>query len=73
MGRDQVALLSLYVLAGFVLAHCMAGGQPLARLRASIKPLAAATVSASVIAAGPIIMTMLLAARSNRPEISFAS
>src|SRR5947207_1874424 len=61
MGRDQVALLSRYVLAGFVLAHCMAGGQPLARLRASIKPLAAATVSASIIAAGPIIMTMLLA------------
>src|SRR5215475_15338041 len=73
IGRDQVALLSLYVLAGFVLAHWIGGGQPLARLRASIKPLTAAAVSASVIAALPIIMTTLLAARSNRPEISFAA
>jgi len=73
IGRDQVALLSLYVLAGFVLAHWIGGGQPLARLRASIKPLTAAVVSASVIAALPIVMTTLLAARSNRPEISFAA
>ena len=73
LGRDQVALLSLYVLAGFVLAHWAAGGQRLARVRASLAPLAAAAVSATVIAAVPIIMTMLLAARSNRPQISFAS
>ena len=73
IGRDQVALLSLYVLAGFVLAHWVASEQPLARVRASIKPLAAAAVSASFIGAIPIIMTTLLAARSNRPEISFAS
>jgi hypothetical protein len=73
IGRDQVALLSLYVLAGFVLAHWIEGEQPLARVRASIKPLAAAAVSASAIAAIPIMMTTLLAARSNRPEISFAA
>jgi hypothetical protein len=42
VGRDQVALLSLYVLAGLVLAHWLTGEHPLARLRASIKPLAAA-------------------------------
>jgi hypothetical protein len=53
LGRDQVALLSLYVLAGFVLA--------------------AAATSATLIAAIPVVMTMLLAARSNRPEISLAS
>jgi len=73
VGRDQVALLSLYVLAGFVLAHWAAGKAPLAPMRASIKPLAAAAVSGSLIAAVPIIMTVLLAARSNRPEISFAA
>jgi hypothetical protein len=73
IGRDQVALLSLYVLAGFVLAHWVAGEAPLARMRASITPLAAAAVSGSFIAAVPIIMTTLLAARSNRPEISFAA
>ena len=44
IGRDQVALLSLYVLAGFVLAHWLAGERPLARMRASVKPLAAGGV-----------------------------
>src|SRR5262245_42296590 len=73
LGRDQVALLSLYVLAGFVLAHWLAGAGRLARLRASVAPLAAAATSATLIAAVPVIMTTLLAARSNRPEISFAS
>jgi hypothetical protein len=73
IGRDQVALLSLYVLAGFVLAHWLSGTQPLARLRASIKPLTAAAVSAAVVAAVPVMMTTLLAARSNRPEIGYDS
>ena len=73
IGRDQVALLSLYVLAGFVLAHWLGGTQPLVRLRASIKPLAAAAVSAAVVAAVPVMMTTLLAARLNRPEIGYDS
>jgi hypothetical protein len=80
LGRDQVALLSLYVLAGFVLAYWLGplaepGGErlALARLRASLRPLAAAGVSAVLVAAVPVMMTMLLAARSNRPEIDFAS
>ena len=73
IGRDQVALLSLYVLAGFVLAHWLGGAQPLARLRASIKPLAAAVVSGAVVAAVPVMMTTLLAARSNRPEVGYDS
>jgi hypothetical protein len=73
IGRDQVALLSLYLLAGFVLAHWLGGAQPLVRLRASIKPLAAAAVSAAVVAAVPVMMTTLLAARSNRPEIGYDS
>ena len=73
IGRDQVALLSLYVVAGFVLAFWVTGERPLARARASIKPLAAAGVSAALVAAIPVIMSALLAARSNRPEVSFAS
>jgi hypothetical protein len=73
LGRDQVALLSLYVLAGFVLAHWIAGAGPLARMRASVKPLAAAGASSVLVAAIPIIVTTLLAARSNRPEIGYAS
>jgi hypothetical protein len=71
--RDQVALLSLYVLAGFVLAYWLGGAAPVTRLRASIKPLAAVTVSAVLVAAVPVIMSVLLAARSNRPEVSYLS
>ena len=70
VGRDQVALLSLYVLAGFVLAYWLTDARPAARLRASVKPLAAG-VSAALVAPVPVIMTWLLAARSNRPEIGF--
>jgi len=73
IGRDQVALLSLYVIAGFVLAYLLMGDAPLARLRASIKPLAAAGMSATVVAAVPVIMSLLLAARSNRPEVDYLS
>src|SRR5215470_10638556 len=45
IGRDQVALLSLYVLAGFVLAYWLSGEHLLARMRASIAPLAAVGAS----------------------------
>jgi hypothetical protein len=72
-GRDQVALLSLYVIAGFVLAYWLTGDAPLARLRNSIRPLAAAGVSATLVAAVPVIMSLLLAARSNRPEVDYHS
>src|SRR5262245_17223927 len=71
--RDQVALLSLYLLAGYVLAHWLTGEKPLARIRASVKPLAAGAVAGLVVAAVPVLMTTLLAARSNRPEVSFDS
>jgi hypothetical protein len=73
IGRDQVALLSLYVIAGFVLAHWLTGERPLGRVRASIKPLAAGGVTGVLVAAVPVIMTALLAARSNRPEVGFSS
>jgi hypothetical protein len=79
IGRDQVALLSLYVLAGFVLAHWLNLPQArddragmFVRLRAHL-PLAAAGISGIAVAAAPVVITMLLAARSNRPEIGYAS
>ena len=71
--RDQVALLSLYVLAGYVLAHWLSGEKPFERIRASVKPLAAGAVAGILVAAVPVLMTTLLAARSNRPEVSFDS
>src|SRR5690242_6412153 len=69
VGRDHVALLSLYVLAGYVAAHWATSRE---RVRATLKPLAVAGATGLVIAAVPVIMTALLAARSNRPEISYA-
>jgi hypothetical protein len=70
LGRDQVALLELYVLGGYVLAHwCGAGFRT--RLRASLLPLAADAIAGVLIIALPILFTELLATDSNRPEISF--
>ena len=71
VGRDQVALLALYVLAGFVVWHWVEGEQRLARVRASITPLVAGAATGALIAAIPVVMTALLAARSNRPEVGF--
>jgi hypothetical protein len=73
IGRDQVALLSLYVIAGFVFAYWLTRDDPLASMRASFKPLSAAAAMAIIIAAVPVMTTALLAARSNRPEIGYAS
>src|SRR5262249_27575391 len=71
--RGQVALLSFYVLAGFVRAHWLLGVDRIERMRASVAPLAAAGASAMLTAAVPIVMTLLLAARSNRPEVGYAA
>jgi hypothetical protein len=71
-GRDQVALLALYLLAGLVIAH-WAGANARVRLRASIKPLAAAAVAGAVVAAVPILLTLLLAESSNRPGFDYIS
>src|SRR5215211_5356814 len=71
--RDQVALLGLYVLAGFTLAHWLGAAHPVSRVRATLGPLAAAAIAALCVAAVPLVMTALLAAESNRPAIDFLS
>jgi hypothetical protein len=71
-GRDQVALLSLYLLAGMVIAH-WAGANARVRLRASVRPLAAAAVAGILVAAVPIMLTLLLAESSNRPGFDYIS
>lgn len=71
IGRDQVALLSLYILTGYVVAFWMTGEGMRSRMRASVKPLAAGALSGLLVSAVPVIMTTLLAARSNRPEFSY--
>ena len=73
LGRDQVSLLALYVLAGFVLWHWLAGPGRVARLEASIKPLAAGAVAGLLVVTVPVVLSALLAADSNRPEIGLQS
>jgi hypothetical protein len=73
LGRDQVALLGLYVLAAFVIAYFVSGANAAARLRAGIRPLVAAAATAFLVAGLPVLMTALLAASSNRPEIGYLS
>lgn len=70
LGRDQVALLEVYVLAGFVFAHWCGAGFA-ARLRASILPLLAGGIVGIAVIAIPIGLTELLATDSNRPEFTF--
>lgn len=72
LGRDQVALLALYTLAGFVLAHWLTGEDRLVRLRRSLRPLAAGALAGAAVVALPTLLTALLAAESNRPEIEIA-
>jgi hypothetical protein len=72
-GRDQVALIELYLLAAIVIAYWLGSERRLDRLRASIVPLAAAALSATVIAALPVTMTALLTADSNRTSIDYIS
>jgi len=72
LGRDQVALLGLYVLAGLVLAGIAMAERPRAALRASLPPLALGALGAAAVATIPILLTAVLAGESNRPEIDLA-
>ncbi len=71
IGRDQVGLLSIYVLVGCVVAHWLAGSERATRMRASVAPLAAGCVMGALVATVPVVLTLLLAGDSNRPEIGF--
>lgn len=69
LGRDQVALLSVYFLIGYVVSYWLQQDERMVALRASIKPLSIACVSGLAIIAIPIVLTVLVAADSNRPVI----
>ncbi len=71
LGRDQVALLAIYLTAAYALWLLTRDGTPMTALRRAFWPLAAGAVVAVALIALPILMTVLLAAGSNRPEISY--
>ena len=73
LGRDQVALIAVYVLTGFVFWHWLSGADGLSRMAASVKPLAAGAIVGALIVTIPFTLTALLAVHSNRPDIGFES
>lgn len=71
MGRDQIALLGVYTLIGFVVWHWVSGGNVRARVTREIGPLLAGGLVGVVLIVVPVILTALVAGQSNRPEIDY--
>jgi hypothetical protein len=71
IGRDQVALLGLYFLIGFTVAHLLADN-PFERIKGGIKPLFSGVIGGLLVAAVPVALTYILSLESNRPSIDFA-
>ena len=71
LGRDQVGLLCLYVLAGYVAWHMATAETPGAAIRRGIRPLLAGGIGGAALVAIPLILTLLLAGQSNRPAIDY--
>ena len=71
LGRDQVALLVVYLLIGFVLWRLLTAVQPGLAIRAGLLPLAAAGLAALAVAAVPVTLSALLTAESNRAAIDY--
>jgi hypothetical protein len=71
LGRDQVALLAIYLLAAFGLWRILSAPQPRAAVRASLLPLGAGAVCALAIVAVPVMLTAVLAQESNRVSIDY--
>lgn len=69
LGRDQVGLLCVYFLIGYVLASWWQGAGRPERIRGSIAPLLAGGITGALIIGLPILMTLMLAGDSNRPQI----
>ncbi|MGI9479977.1 MAG: hypothetical protein ACR2PI_24970 [Hyphomicrobiaceae bacterium] len=71
LGRDQVGLLSVYLLAGYAVTLIVAGDGIGRRLRGALLPLVAGALVAAVLVTVPILLTLALAQHSNRPAIAF--
>ncbi|WP_293806173.1 glycosyltransferase family 39 protein [uncultured Bosea sp.] len=71
LGRDQVALIAVYVLAGLTIAAILMAQSPWRAIRTSLPPLIAGTLGAVLVATIPILLTAFIAQESNRPVIDF--
>ncbi|MFN3744516.1 MAG: hypothetical protein ACK4TL_07405 [Hyphomicrobiaceae bacterium] len=71
LGRDQVALLAIYVAAGYTLWRLASDDAPARATRRALLPLVGGGLVALALVAFPILMTALLATESNRPSIDY--
>ncbi len=71
LGRDQIAMLSVYLLIGFTAWRLLSAERPLAEARARVLPLAAAALAGLVVIAVPVTLSALLTADSNRAAIDY--
>lgn len=69
LGRDQVALLAVYFLIGYVLRFWLDGGEKPQRIKSTLLPLIGGGIAGLAVIAIPVLLTALLAADSNRPSI----
>lgn len=70
LGRDQIGLIGVYVLLGFVIWYWL-DGEGEERFTRSIVPLLCGGLVGIALIALPILMTVFVAEISNRPQITF--
>lgn len=68
---DQIAYLGMIILAAIVVDYWLSDKDRLARIKASLPTLAASACGGLLIVAAPLILTILFAESSNRPDISY--
>ncbi|MBK9083260.1 MAG: hypothetical protein IPL88_14820 [Rhizobiales bacterium] len=71
LGRDQVALLGLWTLAGYVLWRVLSAEGRVAALREALRPLAGGALAGLLVAGLPVALTVATAMHSNRVAIDF--
>jgi hypothetical protein len=71
LGRDQVALLTIYLIVAFTAWRIATAPGPRRALGAALLPLSATAITALTLAAIPIMLTALFAGDSNRPAIDY--
>lgn len=72
LGRDQVALLGVYLLLAYVGVWWLTHPRPLRGFAASLPALVIGAIAGILTAALPILLTTFLAEQSNRPVIDLA-
>ncbi len=71
LGRDQIALMAVYLLAARVIVHWLGAEDVRSSVGRSVGPLIAGGVVGGALVAFPVLMTVVLAAESNRPDIDY--